>query len=178
MWTACQVKQIKWNVWLFWKNEWKENKWMAASEGPGEDTSKWNMWSFRLFDVFLCDPACLSVNESKWGVSRKGLQVYILHVWLPGRVSCWMPHSKNVGFLTGRKLSSESCQVKVFSSRFPIGGVLEFVGKWSCASACDQVAVCNSRLALELCTCCFASEVVQVKVVKRMSSVQGFIFEG
>ena len=40
------------------------------------------------------------------------------------------------------------------------------------------MVVCNSRLALELCTRCFASEVVQVKVVKRMSSVQGFIFEG
>ena len=39
------------------------------------------------------------------------------------------------------------------------------------------MVVCNSRLALELCTRCFASEVVQVKVVKRMSSVQGVIFK-
>ena len=156
---------------------------MAASEGPGEDTSKWNMWSFRLFDVFLCDLARLPINESKWGVSRKGLQVYILHMWLPGGVSCWMPHSKIVGFLTWRKASAGS-RAKIvkwrFSApcKFPIGGVLVFVGKWSCASACDQVVVCNSRLALELCTRCFASEVVQVKVVKRMSSVQGSYLRG
>ena len=122
---------------------------MAASEGPGEDTSKWNMWSFRLFDVFLCDLACLSINESKWGVSRKGLQVYILHMWLPGGVSCWMPHSKIVGFLTWRKL------VQVQGGKLSSGGFQLQVSHWRCPCICWQV---------KLRKCMWSSGCVQFKV--------------
>ena len=147
---------------------------MAASEGPGEDTSKWNMWSFRLFDVFLCDLACLSINESKWGVSRKDLQVYILHMWLPGGGSCWMPHSKIVGFLTWRKASAGSApcicwQVKLrkclWSSgcvQFKVGtGVMHALFRgWSCTSEGCQADVFSSRF-----------HIWGVKVIKWTSSV-------
>ena len=122
---------------------------MAASEGPGEDTSKWNMWSFRLFDVFLCDLACLSINESKWGVSRKGLQVYILHMWLPRGVSCWMAHSKIVGFLTWRKL------VQVQGGKLSSGGFQLQVSHWRCPCICWQV---------KLRKCMWSSGCVQFKV--------------
>ena len=127
---------------------------MAASEGPGEDTSKWNMWSFRLFDVFLCDPACLSVNESKWGVSRKGLQVYILHMWLPGGVSCWMPHSKIVGFLTWRKASAGS-RAKIVKWILSSEGFQLQVSHWRCPCICWQV---------KLRKCMWSSGCVQFEV--------------
>lgn len=127
---------------------------MAASEGPGEDTSKWNMWSFRLFHVFLCDPACLSVNESKWGVSRKGLQVYILHMWLPGGVSCWMPHSKIVGFLTWRKASAGS-RAKIVKCILSSEGFQLQVSYWRCPCICWQV---------KLRKCMWSSGCVQFEV--------------
>ena len=126
---------------------------MAASEGPGEDTSKWNMWSFRLFDI-LCDPACLSVNESKWGVSRKGLQVYILHAWLPGGVSCWMPHSKIVGFLTWRKASAGS-RAKILKWILSSEGFQLQVSHWRCPCICWQ---------LKLRKCMWSSGCVQFEV--------------
>ena len=94
--------------------------------------------SFRLFEVFLCDLACLSVNESKWGVSRKGLQVYILHMWLPGGVSCWMPHSKIVGFLTWRKASAGS-RAKIVKWILSSEGFQLQVSHWRCPCICWQV---------------------------------------
>ena len=143
---------------------------MAASEGPGEDTSKWNMWSFRLFDVFLCDLACLSINESKWGVSRKGLQVYILHMWLPGGVSCWMPHSKIVGFLTWRKASAGS-RAKIVKWRFSAPGFPLEMSLYLLASEAAQVLVIKWLCAIQGWHWCYVRVVSRVKLYKwRLSS--------
>ena len=143
---------------------------MAASEGPGEDTSKWNMWSFRLFDVFLCDLARLPINESKWGVSRKGLQVYILHMWLPGGVSCWMPHSKIVGFLTWRKASAGS-RAKIVKWRFSAPGFPLEVSLYLLASEAAQVHVIKWLCAIQGWHWSYARVVSRVRLYKwRLSS--------
>ena len=89
---------------------------------------------------------------------------------------------QNCGFSDMKKTCAGS-RGKIVKWRFSAPGFPLEVSLYLLASEAAQVhvnqaVVCNSRLALELCTRCFASEVVQVKVVKRMSSVQGFIFEG